>query len=84
MGRRVFERAVADAESLADVADAPGVEYVFFEEFLYVSAQAYEESTGRRIPEYTGLSVNLQQGRNGWKMKTSSSGGFPGSGRSII
>ncbi|MFL5344582.1 MAG: DUF4240 domain-containing protein [Hyalangium sp.] len=54
MGRRVFEGAMADAESLADVADAPGIEDVFFEEFLYVPTRAYEESTGHQIPEYTG------------------------------
>ena len=53
MGRRVFERALADPESLADAADAPGIEDVFFEEFLYLPAQAYEESTGHEIPEYT-------------------------------
>lgn len=54
MGRRVFEDAIANAESLADVADAPGIEDVFFEEFLYVPAGAYEESTGHEIPEPTG------------------------------
>jgi hypothetical protein len=53
MGRRIFEGAMADAESLLGVADAPGVEDIFFEEFLYVPAQAYEESTGHRIPEYS-------------------------------
>lgn len=54
MGRRVFEAAVSDVESLVEVADAPGVEDVFFEEFQYVPAQVYEELTGREPPEYTG------------------------------
>jgi hypothetical protein len=54
MGQRIFERAVSEAESLVDVADAPAIEDVFFEEFLYVPAQIYEEATGREIPEYTG------------------------------
>jgi hypothetical protein len=54
MGQSVFEQAVSDAESLVDVADAPGVEDVFFEEFLYVPARVYEEVTGREIPAYTG------------------------------
>jgi hypothetical protein len=54
MGRNVFERALADAESLGDVASTPGVEDVFFEEFLYAPARAYEEATGHEIPEYTG------------------------------
>lgn len=51
MGRRVFEEAVAHAESLVDAADAPGIEDVFFEEFQYVPAQVYEEMTGSEIPE---------------------------------
>ncbi len=50
MGRRVFEDAVSHAESLIDVVDAPGIEDVFFEEFQYVPAQAYEELTGQEIP----------------------------------
>lgn len=54
LGRGVFERALADAESLVDVADAPGVEDVFFEEFLSVPARAYEEATGNELPDYTG------------------------------
>ncbi|WP_224249090.1 DUF4240 domain-containing protein [Hyalangium gracile] len=52
-GRSVFEAALEDAESLADVVDAPGVEDVFFEAFLYAPARAYKESTGREIPPYT-------------------------------
>jgi hypothetical protein len=54
MGRGVFERALSDAESLVDVADAPEVEDVFFEEFLYVPARVYEEAAGREIPAYAG------------------------------
>ncbi|MBN1207996.1 MAG: DUF4240 domain-containing protein [Myxococcaceae bacterium] len=56
MGRDVFEKALSDAESLADVASAPGIEGVFFEEFLNVPAQVFEEATGREVPEYTGHS----------------------------
>jgi hypothetical protein len=54
MGRRVFEGAVSQVESLLDVVDAPGIEDVFFEEFQYVPAQIYEELTGREIPEAPG------------------------------
>jgi hypothetical protein len=54
MGRGIFERAVSDPESLVDVADASGVEDVFFEEFLSVPARTYEEVTGCEIPEYSG------------------------------
>ncbi|ATB33831.1 DUF4240 domain-containing protein [Melittangium boletus] len=50
MGRRVFEDAVANAESLIRVVDAPGVEDVFFEEFRYVPARAYEAMTGCELP----------------------------------
>lgn len=56
MGRRVFEDAVSHAESLLDVADAPGIEDVFFEEFQYVPAQVYEELTGQELPPASGPS----------------------------
>ncbi|HYO57969.1 DUF4240 domain-containing protein [Archangium sp.] len=56
MGPRVFEAAASNAESLVEVADAPGVEDVFFEEFQYVPAQSYKELTGRELPAYAGHS----------------------------
>ncbi|MFY0564669.1 DUF4240 domain-containing protein [Archangium lansingense] len=56
MGRRVFEAAVANPDSLAEAANAPGVEDVFFEEFQYVPAQAYEELTEQEPPAYAGPS----------------------------
>ena len=37
MGREVFERALADPESLLSVARAPGVEDVFFGDFGYAA-----------------------------------------------
>ncbi|WP_394180191.1 DUF4240 domain-containing protein [Yoonia maritima] len=42
-GRDVFEAAIADPESLANLDD---LEDVFFEEFRYVSSLAYEQLTG--------------------------------------
>jgi len=54
MGRRVFEDAVSSAESLIRVVDAPGVEDVFFEEFRYVPARAYEALTGCDFPLLAG------------------------------
>lgn len=54
MGRRVFEDAMVDAESLLGPAEAPGVEDVFFEEFSALPARVYEEQTGREIPPYDG------------------------------
>jgi hypothetical protein len=54
MGRRVFEAAVSEPESLVEAAEAPGVEDVFFEEFQYVPAHVYEELTGQEPPAYEG------------------------------
>ena len=56
MGRRAFEDALANAESLLNVADAPGIEDVLFEGFPHVPAQAYAELTGRELPMYAGPS----------------------------
>jgi len=53
MGRRVFEDAVSNPQSLIDVADAPGVEDVFFADFADVPAQAYAELTGHELPPST-------------------------------
>lgn len=54
MGRHVFEGALSNPESLIDVVDRPGVEDIFFEEFLHVPAQAHEELTGRELPSDAG------------------------------
>jgi hypothetical protein len=53
MGRSTFEAAIADPQSLAVSAFAPGVEDIFFEEFQYVPGQVFEEMTGQEITEYT-------------------------------
>ncbi len=62
MGRQVFERAMADVESLADIASGPGVEDVFFEGFINVPEQVYEQLTGREIPEYMESSLGEPAG----------------------
>lgn len=62
MGQRVFQDALADPESLAEAAEAPGVEDVFFEEFAYVAAEAYEEVTGRELPPYRGDTRTVPMG----------------------
>lgn len=62
MGRRIFQEALADPESLASAADAPGVEDVFFEEFGYVPAEAYEEASGRELPPYQGSTPRIPRG----------------------
>jgi hypothetical protein len=61
-GQRIFTTALANPESLVDVADAPDVEDVFFEELLYVPAEVYRGATGRDIPPYTGRSPHLPEG----------------------
>lgn len=62
IGQRVLQQALADPESLADVADTPGVEDVFFEEFAYVPAEAYEKASGQELPPYTGDTPQLPKG----------------------
>jgi hypothetical protein len=62
MGRAAFEAALADPESLIDIADAPGVEDVFFEALSYVPAQAYEELTGHGLPDYKGQAPSAPAG----------------------
>jgi hypothetical protein len=62
MGRQVFEKTLSDVESLADVADAPGVEDVFFEDFRYVPAHVYEELTGLELPAYPSPSPSEPEG----------------------
>lgn len=52
MGRIVFERSLADPESLVAAASAPEVEDVFFEGFAYIPESVYEAMTGREAPEY--------------------------------
>ena len=50
-GREIFDRAVSDPDSLAELdlgSNAP--EDAFFEEFAYVAAEVYEEKTGEDMP----------------------------------
>jgi Protein of unknown function (DUF4240) len=49
MGRSVYERALADPESLAEIAHMPGVECIFFEGFMAVPKTVYEQHTGREL-----------------------------------
>jgi hypothetical protein len=51
MGREVYERALQDAETLADIELGPNPdEAACFEEFAAVASQVYEEKTGEEIP----------------------------------
>jgi Protein of unknown function (DUF4240) len=49
MGRSNYEAAVADVESLAQIAADPGVECVFFEEFASIASKVYEKQTGKEL-----------------------------------
>ena len=50
MGRKVYEAALANPDSLVDVVDTPGFEVAAFEEFGSVAEQIYEELTGDALP----------------------------------
>jgi hypothetical protein len=52
MGREVYERALKDADSLADVAlGTDPAEETCFEEFAYVAAQVYQAQAGDQMPD---------------------------------
>ena len=50
MGRSAYETALASPESVEPMASAPGVEDIFFEEFMYVPGQVYAQATGKEAP----------------------------------
>ena len=60
-GRTVFERTLADPDSLADLPDLE--EEVECEEILYVARAAYEDATGNEIPS---VPINLPDLGEGW------------------
>lgn len=60
-GRSVFEKAIADPDSLADLADLE--EDVECEEMLYVARSAYEAATQEEIPS---VPINLPDLGEGW------------------
>ena len=50
MGRKVYERALADPDSLASVVRRPEIEDFFFEGLSYVVYEVYEQKTGQEMP----------------------------------
>ncbi len=60
-GRSVFEKALADPDSLANLADLE--EDVECEEMLYVAKSAYEAATQEEIPS---VPINLPDLGEGW------------------
>lgn len=67
MGRDVYEKALADPESLAEAASAPHVESTFFEEFGYLTSKVYAEKTGGKRPEHAGLNHPKKPAGVEWK-----------------
>jgi len=53
MGQGVYEAALANAETLAEVEIEDEYD-VFFEEFAYVASRAYEDKTGADMPRRAG------------------------------
>lgn len=66
LGRQSFEQAIADPDSLAVPAFAPGVEDIFFEEFQYAATQVYEEMTGEAIEDYSESYPDEPKGAKRW------------------
>lgn len=50
MGRKVYERALMDPDSLAKVVQRPEIADFFFEEFPAVVCDVHEQKTGQEIP----------------------------------
>ncbi|MCY2968804.1 MAG: DUF4240 domain-containing protein [Planctomycetota bacterium] len=50
LGEKVFQRALRDPDSLAEVAGEPDVPYLASEGFQYIASKIYEEMTGEEMP----------------------------------
>ena len=61
-GRRVFERALANPDSLAEVA--PSNEAAESEDFWYLARQVYAQKTGHEMPRAQGSRPALGEGWN--------------------
>jgi hypothetical protein len=75
-GRIVYEGVCADPESLAEYERAPGVEDIFFEDFPYAIAEAYEQATGRDLPDPTAVEPDRPTGER-WEDDESLRARFP-------
>jgi Protein of unknown function (DUF4240) len=67
MGRRTFEAALANPDSLAASVKDPTVEDFSFEEFQYIPAQVYEEMTGKEVPVYSTDYPDHPRGERMWE-----------------
>jgi hypothetical protein len=50
LGQELYNRILADPDSLADVLDRPDIPYMLAEGFLYVADEVYKELTGEEMP----------------------------------
>jgi len=50
MGKTPYHEMLDTVDNLADYAKAPGVECIFFEDFLYIPSGAYQKITGNDLP----------------------------------
>ncbi|MHB9106987.1 MAG: DUF4240 domain-containing protein [Armatimonadota bacterium] len=69
MGRELFEKALDDPDSLAEVSLAPdpgGEPDVFFEEFAYIARCVYEKKTGQEMPS-TGVGFPEEPAGDEWE-----------------
>ena len=56
MGRRTYQAALADPDSLAELDLGPNAaEDAFFEEFAYLVGEVYEVTTGEELPDATSV-----------------------------
>jgi hypothetical protein len=51
LGRKAYTAALADADSLADVIEAPNMPYLQSEGFQYVAGKVYKKLTGADLPQ---------------------------------
>ena len=79
-GREVFERSVADPDSLADLPVCGGRErdWLECEDVLYIPSRAYKAATGEVLPE-EAYSVSYPELDTGWDFddRTEMGGGCP-------
>ena len=67
MGRRTFEEALANPDSLAATVKDPTVEDFSFEEFQHIPAQVYAEMTGKEVPAYSTDYPDHPRGQRTWE-----------------
>jgi hypothetical protein len=68
MGHQVYDRALSDPESLADIELGPdGEEEASFEDFAYIAAQVYEDKVGTALPRDPTLIHPSEPGGEPWE-----------------